>query len=231
MARAEAAAPEEAATTSTRRQRTRERLLDAAFDLFAEEGFEAASIEAICERAGFTRGAFYSNFADKAELFITLAAREHRRRMTELRDAIAAGLPGLDPGRELDLDAIGRIVAHLLGAISDDRRWRLLRAEFDLVVMRHPEIAADYVARDQTLMDELADEIDRLAELLGRRLLIPARGLVRLLNSGYLADLRLADLCGGTPGAPTAPELAAQWLPVVAERLTEPLATPARLPD
>ncbi|MBN9195289.1 MAG: helix-turn-helix transcriptional regulator [Microbacterium sp.] len=54
------------------RENTRARLLDAAFEVFAEVGLDAASVEAICERAGFTRGAFYSNFDSKDELFLEL---------------------------------------------------------------------------------------------------------------------------------------------------------------
>ena len=42
--------------TSRRREATRQKLLDAAALVFAEEGLDAASVEAICERAGFTRG-------------------------------------------------------------------------------------------------------------------------------------------------------------------------------
>jgi AcrR family transcriptional regulator len=44
-------------------QRTRAALLDAAGEVFAERGFQGASVEAIAERAGFSRGAFYSNFS------------------------------------------------------------------------------------------------------------------------------------------------------------------------
>ena len=48
-------------------------VINAAFDLFAEDGVDATSIEAVCERAGFTRGAFYSNFDSKHELLLALA--------------------------------------------------------------------------------------------------------------------------------------------------------------
>jgi AcrR family transcriptional regulator len=53
---------------SARRQATRERVLEAAGEVFAERGFHGASVEDICERAGFTRGAFYSNFSSKDDL-------------------------------------------------------------------------------------------------------------------------------------------------------------------
>ncbi len=62
-------------TRAEQRERTREKLLDAAADAFAEHGFEGASIDDIAARAGFTRGAFYSNFADKTELLVTLCDR------------------------------------------------------------------------------------------------------------------------------------------------------------
>ena len=57
---------------SRRREQTRARLLDAAHEVFAEVGMDAASVEMICERAGFTRGAFYSNFATKDDLCVEI---------------------------------------------------------------------------------------------------------------------------------------------------------------
>jgi AcrR family transcriptional regulator len=57
---------------SEQQGRTRAALLDAAGAVFVERGFQGASVEAIAERAGFTRGAFYSNFSSKDELFAEL---------------------------------------------------------------------------------------------------------------------------------------------------------------
>ena len=62
-----------------RREETVERLLDAALETFAEIGFAAASVEDICRRGGFTRGAFYSSFRTKDELFEALFVRETAR--------------------------------------------------------------------------------------------------------------------------------------------------------
>src|SRR5690554_525741 len=71
-----------------RRENTRTRLLDAAAEVFAEFGLEGASVEAICERAGFTRGAFYSNFESKDELFLQLTAVVAERRLSLIRARI-----------------------------------------------------------------------------------------------------------------------------------------------
>jgi AcrR family transcriptional regulator len=50
------------------RARTRQRLLESAHAVFSERGFAAATVEEIADRAGYTRGAFYANWPDKAEL-------------------------------------------------------------------------------------------------------------------------------------------------------------------
>jgi AcrR family transcriptional regulator len=59
-------------TRAEKQAETRQRLLDAAETMFRRRGLHGASIEAITEEAGFTRGAFYSNFTSKHELFIAL---------------------------------------------------------------------------------------------------------------------------------------------------------------
>src|ERR1700751_812413 len=54
------------------RDDTRDKLFEAAARVFEEQGIGGASIEAIAAAAGFTRGAFYSNFASKDELIIAM---------------------------------------------------------------------------------------------------------------------------------------------------------------
>ncbi|HSK32534.1 MAG TPA: helix-turn-helix domain-containing protein, partial [Propionicimonas sp.] len=68
-------------TLTPRRTQTREKLMDAATTLFAQKGVLAASVEEICERAEFTRGAFYSNFADKDELCLAVLNRQAAREL------------------------------------------------------------------------------------------------------------------------------------------------------
>lgn len=56
-----------------KRQRTRERLIEAATAIVREKGFERTSLEEIARVAGMTRGAIYNNFKDKEELFLAIA--------------------------------------------------------------------------------------------------------------------------------------------------------------
>ena len=59
------------------REQTTQRLLEAAQKLIAKKGLDAASVENIAAAAGYTRGAFYSNFSSKDDLFIELLRRDH----------------------------------------------------------------------------------------------------------------------------------------------------------
>lgn len=63
------------------REEVRTRLFEAAAQVFEEHGIGSASIEAITDAAGFTRGAFYSNFANKDELIIAML-EDHVKRTT-----------------------------------------------------------------------------------------------------------------------------------------------------
>src|SRR5437667_6210594 len=62
-------------TPERRRELTRSALVDSAAELFAKRGFHAASLDDIAEAAGFTRGAIYSNFESKEELFFAVLER------------------------------------------------------------------------------------------------------------------------------------------------------------
>src|SRR5918995_4972686 len=128
------------AVTSRRREATRQKLLDAAAQVFAEVGLDAASVEAICDRAGFTRGAFYSNFETKDELFLELAARVAGERV----DAVKARVAELEAGGGFALaptDALG-IVEELLDVSGDDRLGVLLMSEIRNHALRSPALAA-----------------------------------------------------------------------------------------
>lgn len=72
-------------TREQSKDQTRERLLDAAQTMFMKKGFVAASVEDIAAAAGYTRGAFYSNFRSKSELLIELLRRDHETMQAALQ--------------------------------------------------------------------------------------------------------------------------------------------------
>src|ERR1700681_2063779 len=77
-------------TREDSRDQTTQRLLDAAQKLIAKKGLSAASVEDIAAAAGYTRGAFYSNFSSKGDLFIELLRRDHQKstaQLSALRDS------------------------------------------------------------------------------------------------------------------------------------------------
>ena len=96
-------------TRAERQERTRNDLLDAAARVFVERGFEGASIEAICGEAGYTRGAFYSNFNSKAELFAELL---QQRVYTTYRRMAAASAEGRHQSLRETGEQLARIQAH-----------------------------------------------------------------------------------------------------------------------
>jgi AcrR family transcriptional regulator len=105
------------------REETRQRLIAAGVRVFAAQGISAASIEDIAEEAGFTRGAFYSNFADKDAL-IDEIYRDHGERTVSSIDALIAQIddPGqlqnaatdMSPHRKAPLDAQPLLYTELL---------------------------------------------------------------------------------------------------------------------
>src|SRR5947199_7665231 len=78
-------------TRAEKREETRRLLLDAAAEVFIRRGFQGASIEEITAQAGFTRGAFYSNFESKEQLFVELLQDRVYERYREIITGAAAG--------------------------------------------------------------------------------------------------------------------------------------------
>jgi AcrR family transcriptional regulator len=110
-----------------RKSQTRERLIDAAAAVFAQRGFETATLDEVAAAAGYTKGAVYSNFASKTELFIALIERriqvltaEHAPRFEGQDLASAVRVLQDQPDREPE----------------SEKQWLLLVVEFWLHAMR-----------------------------------------------------------------------------------------------
>jgi AcrR family transcriptional regulator len=119
-----------------RRAETRARLLDAAFRVFAAKGFGAARIEDVCEAAGYTRGAFYSNFSTLDELFFALYDERAAIIAAQVTEALTA-----DAGEQ-----VAPVIARTAATLLLDRDWLLVKTDFLLHAARHPEVATRLAA-------------------------------------------------------------------------------------
>jgi AcrR family transcriptional regulator len=160
------------------RENTRARLLDAAAQVFAEVGLDGASVEAVCERAGFTRGAFYSNFESKDELFLMLAATVAEARVSAVRqrvDEITAegGLaPGCDP-----TDLLQKV----MDSGGDDRMGVMLMSEIRIRALRDEQFGIAYLGQEREMVASIAQIITDIVDAGGLRLRLPAEVAARIL--------------------------------------------------
>ena len=160
--------------TRPTRDDTRDKLFEAAARVFEEQGINGASIEAIAAAAGFTRGAFYSNFASKDELIFAML-EDH------VEQTIRRNLDLLDKHQDLDdfiaaFRNIDRTRQDPLG------RAPLLHMEMILFVARaekrRPELAKRLRARRQMLTEIVT--------------IISKHGGKNFRNPGWVAAILLA---------------------------------------
>jgi len=200
--------------TTKRRPVTVAALLDAAMELFAEQGFGATSIPEICALAGLTKGAFYSNFASKDELFLALLDRSWSSRAAQLR----AWMP---PGEELAGVLEGRAA---WPAAEPDRRWALVSMEFSLHAIRHPEVAARLVEHEGRVRAGLAALLAEALERAGRVPVVPVADLARMVVAvSEGGDVQV--LTNSSGGAAIRSDLGQQAITALLRQFSRPIST------
>lgn len=142
-------------TTRPGRDVVRARILDAAAEEFAEQGFAGARLAEIARRAGFTKGAVYSNFESKQDLFAELFAQ----RSLDLAGRVLAEIAGLDLA-----DAVGKGGAAVASALVADTEWSLLVLEFGVQAVRDPNIKQAYLRERRHLRTRLVELIAERAQ-------------------------------------------------------------------
>ncbi|KNC20291.1 hypothetical protein AC792_01825 [Arthrobacter sp. RIT-PI-e] len=115
-----------------RREDVRAGLLAAAREVFEEIGYVAARLDAIAERAGYTKGAVYSNFGSKQELFATLLGER-------LADTAADVLAQVEELTTLE-ETVQHAARYLARNVIREQRWHTLVVEFALQAGRDPEV-------------------------------------------------------------------------------------------
>lgn len=137
-------------TRAQRRQQTRDRLLDAAAQVFARRGFHAATVDEVADAAGYTKGAVYSNFTSKDGLFLALL---DQRLAAQLQQVEA--LYAIESTQELLAAMRGQTEREFAAA----RDFGVLQVEFWLYAMRNPAAQAELAKRYRQLRGRLAELI------------------------------------------------------------------------
>lgn len=166
------------ATTRLTREQTRaatvSRLVAAAARVVAQQGFGGATVDEIAEAAGFSRGAFYSNFASKELLLLELL----RRHMV----AEIAGVKGV-LRQASDAKALIVRLEQWAQAYHEDADWALLAAELQLHAQRSSTFAGPYEAVQTEHRQALGEVLSVLFAGLGKQLPMPADTLARVFKA------------------------------------------------
>lgn len=176
---------------SPKRQRTRAKLIDAAEHVFARVGVGGATLDVLAERAGLTRGAFYSNYSSKEELFIALADRDSARRLERMKAGAEAAVRHLtelridprDPGAHQK--AVDAIVESFLALQEESREEHMIELEMRLHAMRNPEFARRMRRQQRDFVPEFVAVLDSMIQAVNMELKIDLGVAVQMLVAVY----------------------------------------------
>jgi len=156
---------------SDTKARTRADLIAAARSVFLARGFHQATLEEIAERAGYTKGAVYSNFAGKDDLFLALLEEHYARRTEQYTQVFVSS-----DDEEQTYRAVARV---MLDAYALEPEWWPLVSDFASHASRHRELLERLRATREAFLDALAGIIEATAERHGVRYRLPAREIAR----------------------------------------------------
>ncbi len=176
----------------------RERVLDAAREVFRRKGFHGSSVDEIAEEAGFSKGVVYSQFGSKDDMFLALLERRIEQRARENLDAIRSAREGAE------LQTMWSLGERIRQA---DPAWTLLVLEFRIHAARNPALNERYAALHAKTLAGIAQTLEVLLERRGVQAPYGPDELARCLfalDSGYSLELLVAP-----PDATTEPGNAA----------------------
>jgi AcrR family transcriptional regulator len=173
-------------------ERRRPLVLDAAFRLFQERGYEGTSMESVADAAGVTKPVVYACYPSKEELFKALLRREEERVLRQITDALPAAADLSDPERTL----VDGFTAFLNAVAASPAAYRVIflgeggaNAAVARRVQRGREMQVDAVATlARTWLEQRSAEVEPEA---GARLL--GHLIVGLAEAGARAMLSEPD--------------------------------------
>ncbi|GAA4527407.1 TetR/AcrR family transcriptional regulator [Brachybacterium paraconglomeratum] len=185
--------PESAGTR--RRENTRAKLVRASLEVFVEKGVDGATVDDLAKAAGFTRGAFYSNFSTKEEVFTGLFDEVTAELIGIAHSAVeAAVMQGVPHGAGTvpDLDDAGVMLAVFEGIRPFGRQWYLLYSDAIARSLRDEQMRVALAVQLERLRDEIGTMLTVRLEASEARALLAPEDLAQLLI-GIFIDLMLRE--------------------------------------
>jgi AcrR family transcriptional regulator len=196
-------------------------LLEAAVGVFAAKGLKRVTVDDLVGAAGFTRGAFYSNYDSVEEVFFEVFSRAGADMLSAARGAVASV-----PSGEFDLVALGAVLDSL---DEPGGAWLTLHHEATLLALRDDR-ARDLVAGfSREIRGQVVDVIDDVLVKLGRRASVPTAQIAEVVIAVQFRRMTLralgdTTLGGGAPGeADASGWLRDQVLPGLLASFSEPV--------
>lgn len=185
--------PESAGTR--RRENTRAKLVRASLDVFVEKGIDGATVDDLVKAAGFTRGAFYSSFSSKEEVFSALFDEVTDELLAIANSSVAAAVADVDGADEaaiLSSNDAGVMIAVFEGIRPFGRQWYLLYSDAIARSLRDERLRAELAVQRERMRDRIGALLTARLEVTGERALLPAEDLAQLLM-GIFIDLLLRE--------------------------------------
>ncbi len=165
---------------SKRRAQTRERLVQAATQVVAEHGFHAATVDRIAERAGFSIGALYSNFASKDELLFAVFDGH----LVWFQQRLQAATDDENPES---------VLARWMGSLAQEPDQFLVFIEFWAYAVRKAKVRKQFEKRMTQMRSAVAAAVTRRTEVTGTSPALPP-DLIALLALAIGRGLALEKL-------------------------------------
>ncbi|MGH2954197.1 MAG: TetR/AcrR family transcriptional regulator [Solirubrobacterales bacterium] len=173
-------------TRKEKQQRTRAKLMRSAGRLFCRHGLEQASVDDIAHDAGYTKGAFYSNFKSKEELFLAMLDEKFGEEIERIEAALETDETPDEAARHAGED--------LIRFMRSDPEWERLYLEFVAYAGRNDDFRQELLTRCRAMDAQLEEVYRRWMERIGIEAAIPLAEITRMtsiMTQGFLISQQI----------------------------------------
>jgi len=189
--------PESAGTR--RKENTRAKLVRASLDVFVEKGIDGVTVDDLAKAAGFTRGAFYSNFSSKEEVFIALFDEVTAELMAIANSSVESAVADVGADEScsiLEADDAQVMLAVFEGIRPFGRQWYLLYSDAISRSLRDEALRAELAEQRERMRNQIGALLTTRLEASAERALLPVEDLAQLLM-GIFIDLLVREQLEG----------------------------------